>query len=77
MDVRRLRVPVMPLDEQRRYGAAFRRVHDLRVAAETVGRLAADTARDLATGLTAGLLLPIASPLPDPEVPDPESELLT
>lgn len=69
VDVRRLRVPVMPLDQQRRYGAAFRRVHDLRVAAEQVGRLATDTAHDLATGLTAGLLLPIESTLPDPDVP--------
>ncbi|HEU5111375.1 MAG TPA: SAM-dependent methyltransferase, partial [Micromonosporaceae bacterium] len=58
VDVRRLRVPVMELPEQERYGRAFRRVHDLRAAAESVSRLAADAARDLGAGLTAGLLLP-------------------
>jgi len=55
---RRLRVPLMPLDEQRAYGRAFRRIATLRRAAEIAGRLAEETARELTTGLTAGALAP-------------------
>ena len=57
----RLRVPLLPLEEQRRYGEAFRRVHELRAAARRTAGLATDTAATLTTGLTAGVLLP-----PDP-----------
>ncbi|MER5493351.1 N-6 DNA methylase [Streptomyces sp. NPDC002490] len=56
----RLRVPLLPLEEQRRYGEAFRRVHELRSAARRTADLAADTAATLTTGLTAGVLLPPA-----------------
>ncbi|HEX6498997.1 MAG TPA: N-6 DNA methylase [Micromonosporaceae bacterium] len=58
VDARRLRVPLLPLDEQRRYGEAFRRLNALRTAADLANRLADDTVRALATGLTAGALLP-------------------
>ncbi|MFC9584609.1 N-6 DNA methylase [Streptomyces yangpuensis] len=58
----RLRVPLLPLEEQRRYGEAFRRVHELRTAVRRTADLAADTAATLTTGLTAGVLLPPASP---------------
>ncbi|WP_327262952.1 N-6 DNA methylase [Streptomyces sp. NBC_01232] len=58
----RLRVPLLPLEEQRRYGEAFRRVHELRAAARRTADLAADTAATLTTGLTAGVLLPPAGP---------------
>lgn len=58
LDVRRLRVPLLPLDEQRRYGKAFRRLHALRHAADLVSRLADETARVLGSGLTVGALLP-------------------
>ncbi|MBT1185557.1 N-6 DNA methylase [Streptomyces sp. CJ_13] len=58
----RLRVPLLPLEEQRRYGEAFRRVHELRAAARRTAALAADTADTLTTGLTAGVLLPPAGP---------------
>lgn len=62
----RLRVPLLPLEEQRRYGEAFRRVYELRAAVRRTAVLAAETATTLATGLTAGVLLP-----PDvPDVPD-------
>ncbi|MCX5305509.1 N-6 DNA methylase [Streptomyces sp. NBC_00160] len=54
----RLRVPLLPLEEQRRYGEAFRRVHELRAAVRRTADLAADTAATLTTGLTAGVLLP-------------------
>lgn len=58
----RLRVPLLPLEEQRRYGEAFRRVHELRAAARRTAGLAADTAATLTIGLTAGVLLPPAGP---------------
>lgn len=54
----RLRVPLLPLEEQRRYGEAFRRVHELRAEAQRAARLAEETARLLAGGLTGGQLLP-------------------
>ncbi|MFD9722767.1 N-6 DNA methylase [Streptomyces sp. NPDC059072] len=54
----RLRVPLMPLEEQRRYGEAFRRVHDLRARARQAARLAEETAALLAGGLTGGALIP-------------------
>lgn len=50
----RLRVPLLPLEEQRRYGEAFRRVYELRAAVRLTADLAADTAATLTTGLTAG-----------------------
>ncbi|MER5182670.1 N-6 DNA methylase [Streptomyces sp. NPDC002896] len=53
----RLRIPLLPLEEQRRYGEAFRRVHELRTAARRAADLALETADILTTGLTAGALL--------------------
>ncbi|MEU3282477.1 N-6 DNA methylase [Streptomyces antibioticus] len=68
----RLRVPLLPLEEQRRYGEAFRRVYELRAAVRRTADLAADTAATLTTGLTAGVLLP--PDVPDvPNTPDPNS----
>jgi hypothetical protein len=60
VDVRRLRVPLMPLPEQQRYGRAFQQVHELRSAADAVSRLAEETAQAVGAGLTAGALLPAA-----------------
>ncbi|MFF2407639.1 N-6 DNA methylase [Streptomyces sp. NPDC058092] len=54
----RLRVPLLPLEEQRRYGEAFRRVHELRAEAQRATELAEQTARLLAGGLTGGGLVP-------------------
>jgi SAM-dependent methyltransferase len=54
----RLRVPLLPLEEQRRYGEAFRHVHALRTEAQRATRLAEETARLLSGGLTGGQLLP-------------------
>ncbi|GAA1425431.1 N-6 DNA methylase [Streptomyces thermospinosisporus] len=54
----RLRVPLLPLEEQRRYGEAFRHVHALRREAQRATRLAEETALLLAGGLTGGQLLP-------------------
>ncbi|WP_431999512.1 N-6 DNA methylase [Streptomyces sioyaensis] len=58
VDARRLRVPLLPPAEQRAYGDAFRHLHALRAAATEAARLATDTAQDLASGLTGGILLP-------------------
>ncbi|MEV4497097.1 N-6 DNA methylase [Micromonospora arborensis] len=58
IDPRRLRIPLLPLAEQQRYGKAFRHLHALRVAADIANRLADEAARTLAAGLTAGALLP-------------------
>ncbi|WP_217142390.1 N-6 DNA methylase [Streptomyces sp. AC627_RSS907] len=63
----RLRVPLLPLEEQRRYGEAFRRVQELRTAAVRATRLAAETARLLAGGLTGGQLLPSPDAAPQGE----------
>ncbi|MEU9089665.1 N-6 DNA methylase [Streptomyces sp. NPDC048428] len=54
----RLRVPLLPLEEQRRYGEAFRRVHTLRAEAARATELADETAHMLAGGLTGGGLIP-------------------
>ncbi|MEU3456873.1 N-6 DNA methylase [Micromonospora sp. NPDC006766] len=58
LDPRRLRVPLLPLAEQQRYGRAFRQLHALRTAADIASRLADETARTLAAGLTGGALQP-------------------
>jgi predicted DNA-binding transcriptional regulator AlpA len=58
VDVRRLRIPLLPTSEQRRYAVAFRRLHTIRVAADLANRLADETARVLSAGLTEGALLP-------------------
>ncbi|MFG2029552.1 N-6 DNA methylase [Streptomyces sp. NPDC048825] len=61
VDPRRLRVPLLPLAEQQRYGAAFRRLHELRTAARRADQAAGDVTRLLSTGLTGGALLPHGS----------------
>jgi len=58
IDVRRLRVPLLPLAEQQRYGHAFRQLRALRTAADLAHRLAEQTAHTLGIGLTGGALLP-------------------
>ncbi|KOV28644.1 N-6 DNA methylase [Streptomyces virginiae] len=61
VDARRLRVPLLPLAEQRQYGNAFRYLHELRSAANRAAQLATDTTQALKSGLTGGALLPPAS----------------
>lgn len=58
---RRLRVPLLPLDEQRRYGEAFRRLHELRRASRRTAELATQTADLTTQALTTGALLPPTS----------------
>jgi hypothetical protein len=58
VDPRRLRVPLLPLAEQRRYGDAFRHLHALRTSARRAARHAEETVGLLNAGLTGGALLP-------------------
>ncbi|MFF7298721.1 N-6 DNA methylase [Streptomyces sp. NPDC008265] len=62
----RLRVPLLPLEDQRRYGDAFRHVHDLRARARRAARLAEETAALLTGGLTGGALIPSEALAPPP-----------
>ncbi|CAL9401636.1 hypothetical protein SUDANB171_01468 [Streptomyces sp. enrichment culture] len=62
----RLRVPLLPLAEQQRYGQAFRRVHALRLAARRTADAAADAATKLTAGLTSGTIKPSAAADPPP-----------
>lgn len=61
----RLRIPLLPLDQQQRYGAMFRQLHRLRAAARRADRSAAHLAGLLGTGLTAGALEPHDPPADD------------
>ncbi|WP_247688862.1 N-6 DNA methylase [Streptomyces sp. RK62] len=54
----RLRVPLLPLEEQRRYGEAFRHVEALREQARRARDLAEETARLVSGGLAGGQLVP-------------------
>ncbi|MFE1595946.1 N-6 DNA methylase [Nocardia sp. NPDC058705] len=58
LDPARLRIPMLPLPDQKTYGAAFRRLHHLRVAAHTTATAAHQAADLISTGLTAGALEP-------------------
>ncbi|MFD0328329.1 hypothetical protein ACFQZC_08980 [Streptacidiphilus monticola] len=59
--VGRLRVPLLPLAEQQRYGRAFRQAYELAAAARRAAALAADAAATAAAGLTTGALVPTKS----------------
>jgi len=54
----RLRVPLLPLAEQRRYATAFRHIEELREQARRTQDLAEETARLVRGGLTGGQLVP-------------------
>jgi len=67
LDVRRARVPRLPLSEQRRYRQAFVDLMALSTAADEAARTARDVTRTAIYGLTSGIFAP----------PGSESELLT
>ncbi|WP_433700865.1 N-6 DNA methylase [Nocardiopsis sp. CA-288880] len=69
VDLRRLRLPLLSLDEQRRYGAAFRELHDFRAELRRAQEVAADLGERLSSGLRSGLLAP---PSPPPAEQDTE-----
>ncbi|KUM72040.1 N-6 DNA methylase [Streptomyces curacoi] len=58
LDVRRLQLPRLPLDEQRRYGARFRALDEFERALRHAGRLGAQLVRGMYDGLTDGTVAP-------------------
>lgn len=58
LDARRLRVPLLPMADQVRYGRVFKTLCDMRMAAARAADRATTTAGHLALGLTSGVLLP-------------------
>jgi hypothetical protein len=62
IDVRRLAVPVIPLDQQRRYGAEFRELHELELASRALAALTARLSQLLGDNLVTGRLKPYTQP---------------
>ncbi len=58
LDVRRLQLPRLPLDEQRRYGARFRALAEFEQALRHAGRLGEQLVRGMYDGLTDGTVAP-------------------
>ncbi|MFJ2159459.1 N-6 DNA methylase [Streptomyces sp. NPDC087856] len=58
LDVRRLQLPRLSLDEQRRYGARFRALEDFERALRQAGRLGEQLVRGMYDGLTDGTVMP-------------------
>ncbi|MFJ5026941.1 N-6 DNA methylase [Streptomyces sp. NPDC088560] len=58
LDVRRLQLPRLPLDEQRRYGARFRALDEFERALRLAGRLGEQLVRGTYDGLTDGTVAP-------------------
>ena len=57
-DLRRCRIPRMPLAEQRRYGDAFRRLLELDAALTTLADVSGKVIEQVIHGLTTGVLAP-------------------
>ncbi|WP_319019048.1 N-6 DNA methylase [Microbispora sitophila] len=58
VDVRRAELPLLPMEEQRRYGEAFRRLAEFRSALREAAVLGEDLASLVAEGLTHGAVRP-------------------
>jgi SAM-dependent methyltransferase len=58
VDVRRAQLPRLPLDDQRRYGEAFRRVEDFERAVRRIAELGGLLAENTLQGLVEGALQP-------------------
>ncbi|WP_405524863.1 N-6 DNA methylase [Streptomyces canus] len=58
LDVRRLQLPRLPLDEQRRYGERFRVLDEFERALRHAGRLGEQLVRGMYDGLTDGTVAP-------------------
>ncbi|MCW5254598.1 SAM-dependent methyltransferase [Streptomyces sp. SHP 1-2] len=58
LDVRRLRLPRLPLDAQRRYGEHFRALDEFERTLRLAGRLGEQLVRGMYDGLTDGTVLP-------------------
>ena len=61
-DLRRCRIPRVGLTEQRRYGAAFRRLTDLQDALGALATTGGHLLEQTIHGLTTGALLPHSPP---------------
>jgi len=61
-DVRRAHVPRLPLAEQRRYGAAFRRLTEFATLMHRAAEVGDDVVRLAMHGLTSGAFAPHTSP---------------
>lgn len=57
-DLRRCRIPRMPLAEQRRYGDTFRRLHELDEVLSALAKVSANVIAQAVHGLTTGSLAP-------------------
>ncbi|MEV0609524.1 N-6 DNA methylase [Polymorphospora rubra] len=62
IDIRRLTIPVVPLDQQQAYGQAYRQLVEFRGALERVTATGAALAREIGDGLTTGTLGVASSP---------------
>ncbi|MEY9991908.1 hypothetical protein ABIE67_003940 [Streptomyces sp. V4I8] len=58
LDVRRLQLPRLPFDEQRRYGARFRALDEFERVLRQAGRLGEQLVRGMYDGLTDGTVAP-------------------
>ncbi|WP_326557190.1 HsdM family class I SAM-dependent methyltransferase [Micromonospora sp. NBC_01796] len=58
IEIRRLTIPVLPLDQQRPYGQAFRQLIEFRNHLDRAGTTGAALAREISDGLTLGSLGP-------------------
>lgn len=63
VDLRRLGVPLLSLEEQRRYGTAFRELHEFRAQLDRARDAAGELGERLISGLRSGLLTPSPSTL--------------
>lgn len=58
IDARRLKVPLLPLTEQRRYGAAFQKLRESEIVARKVAAVTAELTELIRNGLTEGAMIP-------------------
>ncbi|MFD0782685.1 hypothetical protein ACFQZ8_01910 [Micromonospora azadirachtae] len=56
IDIKRLAIPVLPLDQQQAYGQAFRQLAEFRSKLDQAAATGATLAREIGDGLTAGAL---------------------
>ncbi len=57
IDIRRLTIPVLPLDQQQAYGQAFRQLAEFRARLDEVAATGTALAREIGDGLTSGTLI--------------------
>jgi hypothetical protein len=57
-DIRRLQIPVLPIETQRLHGEAYRRLAEFEILVLQAAERSSDLARELATGLASQILEP-------------------